>query len=905
MKVWGFFRLVFFGTTLILGCAPPKAPLEGPSSYLASRNMASAFTVQKVTGAAGNGVAAAPPIQPEATKVHLSIRKDALEKEFLLQTQWIDQPLAPNFTGMQSRIVSFRQRGSQLYLVETSQGHNFASNLPQTLLLAEYPIVSESADDLQFDFNKGMSDLLVAFDWTGEESLPDGAVDSLKVRFSYIDDAGFPNPSVLTIKQVAQIVVGEDAGEATEVTAILQYSLSAYAPNPQFHPTIAPETLDRAGFFEVASLTNDQGGLTTYASKMDVSKPIVYAISANTPDEYKQAIRDGVLYWNRAFGKDVIQVIDAPKGATAPDPSYNIIQWVDWNTAGFAYADAQMDPRTGEILHQQVFLPSVFAVLAKQRGRILGRMAGLKTPQKHGIGLSGFKSQDLCALNVEDVAADSLNSLPLDLNETQVLKAAQDLLRSIVAHEVGHTLGLRHNFAGSLAANYALSQRTDLLKSYFQKGVSPDGLVVSSSVMEYQLTTEEFLQGDQIRRGLPAFAYDKKAIQMLYYGAHYLNVEMPLFCTDEDAHSRKFPDCRVFDAGASFVEWTAYDGRAMVERLPWILLEIFENAKDPWDGSQPIAVTDVTLNPKAYASLILYDEEAFLKLLFKDGQLLTNSRAFNVVDNSNSEAVHAIMEQELLSEILKQGGLSHVFLQTDMGFAGREFARFEDVLKAAGNLKGINVNGHPFEYSASEVAWIESKVKGFYLALQEELIQREVVILSGTTNEINEATIRRHSAKVVLKMEEPKFVAGALANSFAGYLSDRAEEYLLATNQSLVFTKVEAKPYWEVGGGKVTIPTEDQTATKYSLPVFTYPYRVREVAAGLLKADRSEDPSWGVAQRMALTKKYTEAISQAYGPADSMSDTSAETLNKGDVLPPALIGWLREVVSLEHLLKAE
>ena len=103
----------------------------------------------------------------------------------------------------------------------------------------------------------------------------------------------------------------------------------------------------------------------------------MYAISANTPDEYKEAIRSGVLYWNKAFGREVVSVIEAPAGVSAPSFYYNLIQWVDWKDAGYAYADAQMDPRTGEIIHAQIFLTSAFAFSGLSGARkLLKRLVG-------------------------------------------------------------------------------------------------------------------------------------------------------------------------------------------------------------------------------------------------------------------------------------------------------------------------------------------------------------------------------------------------------------------------------------------------------------------------------------------------------------------------------------------------
>src|SRR5207249_11707130 len=70
------------------------------------------------------------------------------------------------------------------------------------------------------------------------------------------------------------------------------------------------------------------GRTVFYAMKFDSHKPIVFALSAAIPDRYRQAMRDGVLYWNKALGRPLLQVIDAPDDVTAPSPRYNVIQWV-------------------------------------------------------------------------------------------------------------------------------------------------------------------------------------------------------------------------------------------------------------------------------------------------------------------------------------------------------------------------------------------------------------------------------------------------------------------------------------------------------------------------------------------------------------------------------------------------
>ncbi|MFB6099494.1 MAG: zinc-dependent metalloprotease [Salinibacter sp.] len=153
-------------------------------------------------------------------------------------------------------------------------------------------------------------------------------------------------------------------------------------------------------------------------------EPIVYYLDPGTPEPVRSALLDGARWWKEAFRaagyEDAFRVEVLPDSADPMDVRYNVIQWVHRRTRGWSYGDSVTDPRTGEILKGHVTLGS-------QRVRQDYLLAeGLLAPYqgKHADGYS----------NAED----------------PMLKMALARIRQLAAHEVGHTLGLAHNFAASV-----------------------------------------------------------------------------------------------------------------------------------------------------------------------------------------------------------------------------------------------------------------------------------------------------------------------------------------------------------------------------------------------------------------------------------------------------------------------
>ena len=149
-------------------------------------------------------------------------------------------------------------------------------------------------------------------------------------------------------------------------------------------------------------------------------KPIVYYLDNGTPEPIRSALLAGARWWAQAFEaagfKDAFRVEMLPDSADPRDIRYNMINWVHRSTRGWSYGASVVDPRTGEIIKGNVTLGS------------------LRVRQDYLI------AQGLLAPFEKGMPADTANPM---------LKMALHRLRHLAAHEVGHTLGLLHNYIAS------------------------------------------------------------------------------------------------------------------------------------------------------------------------------------------------------------------------------------------------------------------------------------------------------------------------------------------------------------------------------------------------------------------------------------------------------------------------
>ncbi|MCX2744645.1 zinc-dependent metalloprotease [Mangrovivirga sp. M17] len=173
----------------------------------------------------------------------------------------------------------------------------------------------------------------------------------------------------------------------------------------------------------------------TEAEISEPVEPIVYYLDPGTPEPVRSALLDGASWWDQAFEaagfKNAFQVKVLPDSIHPMDSRYNVIQWVHRSTRGWSYGVQVIDPRTGEIVKGMVTLGSL-------RVR-----------------------QDFL------IAQALVPAYGLNPNTAPHMALALARIRQLSAHEVGHTLGLAHNYA---ASSYGRESVMDYPHPYVYEG---------------------------------------------------------------------------------------------------------------------------------------------------------------------------------------------------------------------------------------------------------------------------------------------------------------------------------------------------------------------------------------------------------------------------------------------------
>ncbi len=266
----------------------------------------------------------------------------------------------------------------------------------------------------------------------------------------------------------------------------------------------------------------------------DTYSTIDWYVTANITDEEIVPVKLAVEGWNRYFRKmkgvekDIVLFKGRlPQDVKLGDPRFNVINWDNRLVAGAAYESQASDPQSGKQSHSLIYMPAAWLKIGTdywQNGQYSDTDS---TPSVGRLALSRAKgalrtARVACLRDVKGLAIE-LSSGRLSQDEVKVFGA--ELLKQTLFHEVGHALGLDHNFKGSL--------------SYDR---SKPGSPATTSIMDYndfELERESFSAVDSAEG--PELEYDRQALSAIYNQAKDVassDAVVPT-CNDEEADAEE------------------------------------------------------------------------------------------------------------------------------------------------------------------------------------------------------------------------------------------------------------------------------------------------------------------------------------------------------------------------------
>ncbi len=317
------------------------------------------------------------------------------------------------------------------------------------------------------------------------------------------------------------------------------------------------------------------------AESSPVKNPIVFWLDASVPAQYREAVRRGVLAWNEAFAKagllGAVEVKDAPAGFDVSDARHTVIRWFIDKDAGYAIGQTRTDPLTGEIYqatlgisatHPRAALGVHFTDLGENGDEKPGTkpVKSKKTESKH---VHGPNCGHAAAMAKQAQMTLSVIEARGGMTDEEREKFVQDYITDLTLHEVGHTLGLRHNFlAKSWKDASELTGEAPLAASvmdYLPANVAPPG-VKQGSFWNTKLGPYDFWA---IEYAYKTFSPETEKAEIAKIAAR-AGEPGHAYATDEDLVGLD-PDSQVWFIGRDALEWAR--GRIATVRELWKSLE--------------------------------------------------------------------------------------------------------------------------------------------------------------------------------------------------------------------------------------------------------------------------------------------------------------------------------------------
>jgi hypothetical protein len=385
----------------------------------------------------------------ESDKVYLAVPTD--NAEYLFQSS-LPYGVGSNDIGLDrgqlgdTRLVSFEKFGNKVLLKQHTTKYRAAhgsdaekQSIDEAFadsVIAGFTLVAKSDSASLIDYTPFLlSDIHGIGNRMARTNQGSFSVDKMRSGVYLPKTKGFENNTEL---EALVTFAGKKPGEYVQqvtpdpesVTVHLHHSFVAlpddnYTPR-EYHPYSGYWKFSYFDYSTPISEPTEQRFITRHrlhkksphAVMSEAVEPIVYYLDPGIPEPVMTALKEGASWWNQAYEaagyKDAFQVKVLPEGADPMDVRYNVINWVHRATRGWSYGSSVVDPRTGEIIKGHVTLGS----LRVRQDYLIA--LGLTSPFKDG-----------------------------STDTTAQQEMALDRIRQLSAHEVGHTLGIAHNFAAS------------------------------------------------------------------------------------------------------------------------------------------------------------------------------------------------------------------------------------------------------------------------------------------------------------------------------------------------------------------------------------------------------------------------------------------------------------------------
>lgn len=442
--------------------------------------------------------------------VYMEITQDQLDKEYI-HFSYIENGVTDagffrgNFRG--SKVftikkyynrIEFVQENTKYYFDQESALSKSADANINKPVLVSAPILVTSNDSTKFLLDADKIFLTESMQQLKRASRPGykgfqiGKLSKTKTKYHRLKN--YPENTDIIVQYAYDNLMpktygGSAVADSRYVNVLVQHSL-IQLPDNDFEPRFDDP---RVGYFtsRVNDMTTMQAvnyrdmvhrwNLVKRNPELPISEPvdpIVYWIENTTPVELRDLIKDGVESWNFAFEsagfKNAIQVKVQPDTAQwdAGDIRYNVLRWTSSPNPPFGgYGPSFVNPHTGEILGADIMLEWVYITNRIVQGELFENAASFQENEHPMDGHychagSLMQSNNLFA----KIAVDAM-----DLSEVSKERLIRESLKRLVLHEVGHTLGLNHNFKGSNLLTYEEIKQKEIT---FEKGLC-------SSVMEY------------------------------------------------------------------------------------------------------------------------------------------------------------------------------------------------------------------------------------------------------------------------------------------------------------------------------------------------------------------------------------------------------------------------------------